>query len=60
MAGIGLIIVKARFLNEARELASRDPSHQSGLPAYKIWPSRINEGGVDLKFSFAAGSFGIS
>ena len=60
MAGIGLIIVKAETLDEAREIANQDPFHQSGLRAYKIWPWKINEGGVDLKIRFAAGSFDIS
>ena len=60
MAGIGLIIVKARTLDEAKEIANQDPFHQSGLRAYKIWPWKINEGGVDLKIRFAAGSFDIS
>ena len=60
MAGIGLIIVKAGSLDEAREIANQDPFHQSGLRAYKIWPWKINEGGVDLKIRFAAGSFDIS
>ena len=60
MAGIGLIIVKAGILDEAKEIANQDPFHQSGLRAYKIWPWKINEGGVDLKIRFAAGSFDIS
>ena len=60
MAGIGLIIVKAGSLDEAKEIADQDPFHQSGLRAYKIWPWKINESGVDLKIRFAAGSFDIS
>ncbi|MDC0190702.1 YciI family protein [Rhodospirillales bacterium] len=60
MAGIGLIIVKAGTLDEAKEIANQDPFHRSGLRAYKIWPWKINEGGVDLKIRFAAGSFDIS
>ena len=60
MAGIGLIIVKAGILDEAKEIANQDPFHQSGLRAYKIWPWKINEGGIDLKIRFAAGSFDFS
>ena len=60
MAGIGLIIVKAGTLDEAKQIANQDPFHRSGLRAYKIWPWKINEGGVDLKIRFAAGSFDIS
>ena len=60
MAGIGLIIVKAGTLDEAKEIANQDPFHQSGLRVYKIWPWKINEGGVDLKIRFAAGSFDFS
>ena len=60
MAGIGLIIVKAGILDEAKEIANQDPFHQSGLRAYKIWPWKISEGSVDLKIRFAASSFDIS
>ena len=60
MAGIGLIIVKAGSLDEAKKIADQDPFHQSGLRAYKLWPWKINEGGIDLKIRFAAGSFDIS
>ncbi|MDG2032386.1 MAG: YciI family protein [Rhodospirillales bacterium] len=59
MAGIGLIIYKAASLDEAREIADNDPFHKSGLRAYKIWPWKINEGGIDLKLRFAAGVFEI-
>ena len=60
MAGIGLIIVKAGSLNEAKEIANQDPFHRSGLRAYKIWTWKINEGSIDLKLKFAAGSFELS
>jgi len=60
MAGIGLIIVKAGSLNEAKKIANQDPFHQSGLRTYKIWPWKINEGSIDIKLRFAAGSFDIS
>ena len=60
MAGIGLIIVKAESLDEAKKIANQDPFHQSGLRTYKIWPWKINEGSIDLKLRFAAGTFDIS
>ncbi len=59
MAGIGLIIYKAASLEEAIEIADNDPFHKSGLRAYKIWPWKINEGGIDLKIRFAAAEFDI-
>ena len=60
MAGIGLIIVKAESLDEAKKIANQDPFHQRGLRTYKIWPWKINEGSIDLKLRFAAGTFDIS
>ena len=60
MAGIGLIIVKAESLDEAKKIANQDPFHQSGLRTYKIWPWKINEGSSDLKLRFAAGTIDIS
>ena len=60
MAGIGLIIVKAESLDEAKKIANQDPFHQRGLRTYKIWPWKINEGSIDLKLRFAAGTFEIS
>ena len=59
MTGIGLIIYKAASLDEARKIADGDPFHKSGLRTYKIWPWKINEGGIDLKIRFAAGLFDI-
>ena len=60
MTGIGLIIYKAASLDEARKIADGDPFHKSGLRTYKIWPWKINEGGIDLKIRFAAGLFDIA
>ena len=60
MAGIGLIILKARALEQAKGIADNDPFHKSGLRTYKIWPWKINEGGIDLKIRFAARTFDIS
>ena len=60
MAGIGLIILKAGSLEQAKAIADNDPFHKSGLRTYKIWPWKINEGGIDLKIRFAARSFDIS
>ena len=59
LAGIGLIIYKAASLDEARKIAEGDPFHKSGLRTYKIWPWKINEGGIDLKIRFAAGLFDV-
>lgn len=57
MAGKGMIAVKAKSIEEAREMADADPFHQSGFREYTIVPWKINEGGFDLKVRFADGSF---
>ena len=49
MAGIGLIILKVGSLEQAKAIADKDPFHKSGLRTYKIWPWKIDEGGIDLK-----------
>ena len=59
MAGIGLIIYNAASLDEATKIPDDDPFHKSELRTYKIWPWKINEGGIDLKIRFAAGLFDI-
>ena len=59
MAGIGLIVYKASSLDEANEIAEKDPFHKNESRPYKTWPWRINEGGIDLKIRFAAGAFEI-
>jgi uncharacterized protein YciI len=46
--GDGMIIVRASSMDEAREIADRDPMHKSGARTYRIRPWVVNEGTLSL------------
>jgi uncharacterized protein YciI len=46
--GEGMIIVRAGSMDEAREIADRDPMHRSGARTYRIRPWIMNEGAISL------------
>jgi hypothetical protein len=46
--GDGLIIIRARSIVEAQEIAAADPFHQNQIRQYQIRPWLLNEGSIDL------------
>ncbi|MBO21699.1 MAG: hypothetical protein CMM26_04885 [Rhodospirillaceae bacterium] len=54
--GEGLIIVRARDLAHAREIAESDPMHASGARSFRVRPWLINEGTITVKVNFASGA----
>jgi uncharacterized protein YciI len=46
--GEGLIIIRAGSLEEARQIADRDPMHRSGARTYRILPWILNEGAISF------------
>ena len=58
--GEGLIIVRARDLAHAREIAESDPMHSSGARSFRVRPWLINEGTITVKVSFASGAREVS
>lgn len=53
--GEGMIIVRARSLEEARLLADRDPMHVRGARSYTIRPWLLNEGSLDVQVHLSNG-----
>jgi len=48
MEGVGLIIYRANSLEEAKELADKDPMHANNVRSYKLRRWLINEGSLNL------------
>ena len=53
----GMIILKVKSAEEAREIADGDIFHKMGFRSFTIRPWLINEGGFDLRVSFSTKSF---
>jgi uncharacterized protein YciI len=53
--GEGLIVIRAKNLAHAREIAESDPMHASGARAFTVRPWLINEGGFSLRVTFSDG-----
>lgn len=54
--GRGMVILRANSLEEAREIASRDPMHTSGARRFEVLPWCMNEGGFDLRVRLSSGT----
>lgn len=59
MQGNGLIIYRASSMDEARELADKDPMHQSGARAYTLRRWLINEGSLSINVGLSTGSVNL-
>ena len=55
--GDGTVVLRASSLAHAREIASRDPMHQSGARTFTVRPWFINEGTFTVQLGFATGRF---
>jgi uncharacterized protein len=55
--GNGLIVFRAKTREEAYELADNDPFHASGLRHYELFPWQVNEGSLEVRLLFSAGTF---
>ena len=58
--GDGMLVIRAKNLAEARELAESDPMHSSGARKFTVRPWLVNEGTVTVKLNFAAGTYQVS
>ena len=54
--GEGMVIIRARSLAEARDIAASDPMHSSGARSFEVRPWLLNEGTVTLKVRYSDGS----
>jgi hypothetical protein len=55
--GDGLVVIRAKSIEEAREIAERDPMHKSGARKFRIRPWLINEGTVSVRLNYSQGTF---
>ena len=53
--GEGMIVLRAKSLAHAREIAESDPMHASGARSFTVRPWLINEGTITVKVGFASG-----
>jgi uncharacterized protein YciI len=56
-AGEGLVVVRARSLDEAVSIAVRDPMHRSGARRFRVRPWMINEGSVTIRLDNSSQTF---
>jgi len=54
--GDGMVIVRAKSLEEAEQYAAGDPMHKSGARTFRIRPWLLNEGGLTVKVRYSDGS----
>jgi len=59
MEGMGLIIYRAASLDEARQIADKDPMHKSGARTYTIRRWMVNEGALTFSVQLSAQSVGF-
>ena len=57
--GEGLVVIRARTLEEANAIAARDPMHARGARKYRVRPWLVNEGTMTVKLGFSTRSFEI-
>lgn len=50
--GIGMIILRAGSLEEARAIAATDPMHKAGVRKARVLPWLMNEMSLTVRFSF--------
>lgn len=55
--GDGMVVIRARSLAEAKEIAARDPMHRSGARKFTVRPWFVNEGTVSVRLSYSKGTF---
>ena len=58
--GDGMLVIRAKNLAEARQLAEDDPMHSSGARKFTVRPWLVNEGTATVKLNFAAGTYQVS
>ena len=58
--GDGMIVLRAKDLAAARQVALNDPMHSSGARQFTVRPWLVNEGTVTVKLNFSAGTYQVS
>jgi len=55
--GDGMVVVRAKSLAEAKEIAARDPIHKSGARKFTVRPWFVNEGTISVRLNYSKGTF---
>ena len=55
--GDGMVVVRAKSLAEAKEIAARDPMHKSGARKFTVRPWLVNEGTILVRLNYSKGTF---
>ena len=55
--GDGMVVVRAKSLAEAKQIAARDPMHQSGARKFTVRPWFVNEGTIAVRLNYSKGTF---
>lgn len=58
--GDGMVVIRAKSLAEARDIAAKDPMHASGARKFTVRPWLVNEGTITIKLNYAKASFEVS
>lgn len=59
MEGMGMLIFRAKSLEEARELAANDPMHKTGARTFVLRRWLINEGNLSVSIGLSNGEIGL-
>jgi uncharacterized protein YciI len=57
--GEGMVIIRAKDLEEAKAIAAEDPMHSSGARVYEVRPWLLCEGSVTIKLSHSKRSYEV-
>jgi hypothetical protein len=55
--GDGMVVVRAKSLAEAKQIAERDPMHKSGARKFTVRPWFVNEGTITVRLNYSKGTF---
>ena len=55
--GDGMVVVRAKSLAEAKQIAARDPTHKSGARNFTVRPWFVNEGTIAVRLNYSKGTF---
>ncbi len=57
--GEGMSVIRAESLDQAKEIAARDPMHVGGARTFQVRPWLVNEGTVSIELGFTTRRFKI-
>jgi hypothetical protein len=52
-----MVVVRAKSLAEAKQIAARDPMHKSGARKFTVRPWFVNEGTIAVRLNYSKGTF---